>query len=247
MTAIMSPCGNYRFRLERDCSLPFPGSKVIAYFGVNPSTADAVIDDQTVKKWRGFTIRNQGHRFIVGNVFSYRSKDVEDLQTAPLMYEDEHWNHIRGIIADADLLVPCWGSRNKLPPRAVERLGVFLELLLESGKPVFHLGLTKTGDPSHPLLLGYDTPFTPWPRPAKALPPEHQVEVDARGLHCPIPLLHTKQALNRMSPGEIVKVVATDAGTRRDFAAHCTIAGHTIKHSREQAGELTYWIERGQL
>ncbi|HCF2446976.1 TPA: sulfurtransferase TusA family protein [Pseudomonas aeruginosa] len=79
------------------------------------------------------------------------------------------------------------------------------------------------------------------------MPPTHQVEVDARGLHCPIPLLHTKQALNRMSPGEIVKVVATDAGTRRDFAAHCTIAGHTIKHSTEQAGELTYWIERGQL
>ncbi len=247
MTAIMSPCGKYRFRLERDCSLPFPGSKVIAYFGVNPSTADAVEDDATVRKWRGFTIRNQGHRFIVGNVFSYRSKNVADLQTAPLTYEEEHWNHIRGIIADADLLVPCWGSRNKLPPRAVARLGEFLDLLLKSGKPVFHLGLTKTGDPAHPLLLSYDTPFTPWPLADADVPPVHQVEVDARGLRCPIPLLHAKQALNRMSPGEVVKVVATDAGTRRDFATHCTIAGHIIKHSIEQDGLLTYWIERGKV
>jgi len=78
MTAIMSPCGKYRFRLERDCSLPFPGSKVIAYFGVNPSTADAVEDDATVRKWRGFTIRNR--RASVSSRLTFSATDPRTSQ-----------------------------------------------------------------------------------------------------------------------------------------------------------------------
>ena len=50
-----------------------------AFFGVNPSTADASSDDSTVRKWRGFTQRWGGSRFIVGNVFAYRSTDVRQL------------------------------------------------------------------------------------------------------------------------------------------------------------------------
>lgn len=52
---------------------------MFAYIGINRSTADATLDDSTVRKWRSFTIRNGGHRFIVGNVFSYRATDVKEL------------------------------------------------------------------------------------------------------------------------------------------------------------------------
>ena len=57
-TAVISPCGQYRYRLERAIANPDPAGvfrgKVVAFFGINPSTADANIDDATVRKWTGF-------------------------------------------------------------------------------------------------------------------------------------------------------------------------------------------------
>jgi hypothetical protein len=79
VNAIISPCGLYRYRLERTVAMTGP---VYAFFGVNPSTADASIDDATVRKWIGFTKKWGGSRFIVGNVFAYRSTDSP---TAPPM------------------------------------------------------------------------------------------------------------------------------------------------------------------
>ena len=54
MSAVLSPCGQYRFRLERTISMEGP---VYAFFGINPSTADANLDDATVRKWIGFCKR----------------------------------------------------------------------------------------------------------------------------------------------------------------------------------------------
>ncbi|HBJ2425861.1 TPA: DUF1643 domain-containing protein, partial [Salmonella enterica] len=52
MSAIISKCGMYRYRLERDVQ---PEGLVFGYFGVNGSTATATEDDHTVRKWIGFT------------------------------------------------------------------------------------------------------------------------------------------------------------------------------------------------
>lgn len=162
MTAILSPCGAYRYRLERECSMPFEGSKTFAFFGVNPSTADATLDDATVRKWRGFTLRNGGHRFIVANVFAYRSTDP-----AVLTYQDDpfgpQWlEHLQSVIADADVLVPCWGRLAKMPKDLRGAPAQLLATLLRAGKPVLHFGVTGCGQPKHPLMLGYDTPLTEW-------------------------------------------------------------------------------------
>lgn len=167
MTAILSPCGLYRYRLERDCGLPFDGGKVFAYFGINPSTADACVDDATVRKWRGFTIRNGGVRFIVGNAFAYRATRVKDLANDPLEHDEANWLHLKQIIADADVLIPCWGNRSKVPAHKSVAFDVLAQALFASGKPVLHLGLTDSGDPRHVLMLGYDTPLVPWKRADK--------------------------------------------------------------------------------
>lgn len=45
----------------------------------------------------------------------------------------------------------------------------------------------------------------------------HDVELDASGLNCPLPLLKAKMELNRMASGAVLKVIATDAGSQRDF------------------------------
>lgn len=161
MTAIISPCGLYRYRLERTVGMDGP---VYAFFGINPSTADATLDDATVRKWIGFTKKRGGSRFIVGNVWPLRSTDVRLLATSTRWMDigRENQKHILAMAAEADILVPCWGDRKKVPRVMHNELDELLALLRGTGKPVTHLGLTASGDPKHPLMLGYDTPLTPW-------------------------------------------------------------------------------------
>lgn len=163
MSAIVSECGTYRYRLDRDVQST---GLVFAYFGINPSTADASIDDATVRKWRGFTERSGGRKFIVGNVFSYRATDVRELDRANRSHlkvqGPDHDEYIAQIITDADILVPCWGNSSKVDHNLRPLLGQLLSTLIASGKPLGCFGKTKSGDPKHPLMLGYDTSITPW-------------------------------------------------------------------------------------
>lgn len=161
MSAIISPCGKYRYRLEREVQ---DRGKVFAYFGVNPSTADASIDDHTVRKWIGFTRLNGGRRFIVGNVFAYRATDVKKLAEVDDPFGDDIGDHTTDIINDADVLVPCWGNTTKVPPKLQFAFDVLLDALMSSGKPVLTFGLTAAGDPKHPLTLSYSTPLVEFPR-----------------------------------------------------------------------------------
>lgn len=165
MSAIISDCGLYRYRLEREVCPAYEGSKVFAFFGVNPSTADATLDDATVRKWRGFTLRNGGHRFIVGNVFSYRATDVRELASVPFQMGVQHFQHLQLIAQEADVLVPCWGASTKLPKHLRGHCDDLAGWLFKFGKPVMHFGLTACGQPKHPLMLGYDTPLTEWAQP----------------------------------------------------------------------------------
>lgn len=164
MNAIISPCGNYRYRLDRE--VPKRDSVheplVFAYFGVNPSTADATLDDATVRKWTGFTARNGGTRFIVGNAFAYRATDVRALHAAGNPIGEENNRYLTEIIAEANILVPCWGDRSKLPSHLRSRLDAVAEMLTKSGKLVLTFGLTKGGDPKHPLMLSYETRLVSW-------------------------------------------------------------------------------------
>ena len=159
MSAIISPCGQYRYRLERTVGMTGP---VYAFFGINPSTADASQDDATVRKWIGFTKKWGGSRFIVGNVFAYRSTDVKALATVDDPFGDDIGDHTTDIISGADILVPCWGDTGKVPPKLQFAFDVLMDALVSSGKPVMHLGQTKGGDPKHPLMLSYETPLIPW-------------------------------------------------------------------------------------
>lgn len=161
MSAILSSCGQYRYRLERTVAMSGP---VYAFFGINPSTADANLDDATVRKWIGFTKVWGGSRFLVGNVWPYRATDVRALATATRWLDigRENERHILAMAKEADILVPCWGDRGKVPRVMHNELDSLMSLLTGTGKPVMHFGLTKGGDPKHPLMLGYSTPLTPW-------------------------------------------------------------------------------------
>lgn len=162
MSAIISDCGRYRYRLERELS---SDGIVMAFFGVNPSTASAEIEDQTTMKWRGFAIRNGGRKYIAGNPFAFRATNVDELSRASDPVGAENQSHLIDIMRDADVLVPCWGSRWKLPSQLRSQLDLLAQMLRLSGKPIRIFGLTKSRDPKHPLMLGYDTPLVEWPAP----------------------------------------------------------------------------------
>ncbi|MDD0975754.1 sulfurtransferase TusA family protein [Pseudomonas fontis] len=69
-------------------------------------------------------------------------------------------------------------------------------------------------------------------------------ELDASGLNCPLPLLKAKLELNRLASGAVLKVIATDGGSQRDFRTFAKLAGHTLLAEKVEAGVYTYWLKK---
>ena len=78
----------------------------------------------------------------------------------------------------------------------------------------------------------------------KQQPPHPDQQLDARGLNCPLPILRAKLLLNRMQPGEILHVEATDPHATVDFEAYCARTGHTILYSAQHDGIISFYIRR---
>lgn len=74
--------------------------------------------------------------------------------------------------------------------------------------------------------------------------PNPDAELDASGLNCPLPLLKAKMELNRLGAGAVLKVIATDAGSQRDFRTFARLAGHTLLHETAESGVYTYWLKK---
>lgn len=140
-SAVFSACGLYRHRLDREVQ---SHGLVLLYSGVNGSTAGAEAEDQTTMKWRGFTLRNNGRKYIAVNPFGKTAKDVKHLATVADPVGPENARHVAEAIAEADILIPCWGSRNKIPQRLWHYLDEMRDLFFASGKPVFTLEPTAS-------------------------------------------------------------------------------------------------------
>jgi TusA-related sulfurtransferase len=69
-------------------------------------------------------------------------------------------------------------------------------------------------------------------------------EIDARGLNCPLPILKAKKALAGMRPGDVLKVVATDPGSMRDFQAFARQTGNELVEQTAARGEFLHFIRR---
>ena len=69
-------------------------------------------------------------------------------------------------------------------------------------------------------------------------------EVDARGLNCPLPILRAKKALTDLGSGQVLKVISTDPGSRRDFEAFARQTGHTLVRVDEADRQWTFFLKR---
>jgi tRNA 2-thiouridine synthesizing protein A len=80
--------------------------------------------------------------------------------------------------------------------------------------------------------------------PVIGLKMEFQRELDARGLNCPLPILKTKKALAEMKSGEVLRVLATDPGSVRDFQAFARQTGNQLLDQSTEEKEFIFYMKR---
>jgi tRNA 2-thiouridine synthesizing protein A len=73
---------------------------------------------------------------------------------------------------------------------------------------------------------------------------EFDKELDARGLNCPLPILRTKKSLNDMISGQVLRVVATDAGAVRDFQAFSKQTGNELLAAETASNEFIFFMKK---
>jgi hypothetical protein len=148
MTAIISACGTYRYRLERTWST----SPKVAFIMLNPSTADAEKDDPTIRRCVSFA-KSWGYGgLIVGNLFALRSTDPKALISAPDPIGPDNDAHLRAIALCAERVVCAWGAHGSHHNRDKHVTRLFkLQHELAS------LGVTGKGQPKHPLYIAATT------------------------------------------------------------------------------------------
>lgn len=155
--ATISPCGLYRYILERIWEEALPP---LAMIGLNPSTADAFVDDRTVGRACGFARREGAGGLLLGNLYAFRSTEPDALWTVddPIGPENDAW--LAQIVARSSPhpIVCAWGVNAK-DDRWTDVV-VRMEL---AGARLVCLGKTKEGRPRHPLYVKGDRPLEAFP------------------------------------------------------------------------------------
>lgn len=158
-SAVISTCGQYRYHLTRPPIAPYPLYCPAPFVMLNPSTADAAIDDATIRRCRGFAERWGNDGIIVVNVYALRSTDPKALNRHADPYGPENDDWLRKIGRFHESVVVAWGT--KAAPGDVDRA---VEKLTQGGARLMCLGTTKHGHPRHPLYVRADQPLVPWNR-----------------------------------------------------------------------------------
>lgn len=154
--ALLSECGQYRYTLTRiwDRSKP-----LVVFSMLNPSTADALINDPTIVRCIGFA-RAWGYGgIIVVNLFAWRATDPAELTRCDDPIGPDNDAHLFAASEGRDV-VAAWGA--SVPHYWRHRPGAIAAQLRDRSVRLHHLGLTKDGHPRHPLYLRGDTTPTRW-------------------------------------------------------------------------------------
>ena len=70
-------------------------------------------------------------------------------------------------------------------------------------------------------------------------------ELDATGLNCPLPILRAKKALNGLETGKVLRIIATDPGSVKDFEAFAKQTGNELISSTEEGGKFMFLMRKG--
>ncbi len=127
------------------------------YIMLNPSTADASVDDATIRRCISFAARHGFGGIYVCNLFAYRSTDPAQLTRVADPVGPENNNHILSTLPKCDKVVAAWGVNGSLFARDWDVIQ-----LVGNKKPLHCLGKTKGGFPKHPLYLSSLTTIIPF-------------------------------------------------------------------------------------
>lgn len=149
--ATFSTCQQYRYSLLREWSAT--QSKVL-FVGLNPSTADAELDDPTIRRCIGFAKAWGFGGLSMGNLFAYRSTDPKGLLAASDPVGPDNDSALLQLAQAASLVVAAWGNHGALMNRAEQVKSLCGQLSI--------LKLNRSGQPAHPLYLKSDLRPMPW-------------------------------------------------------------------------------------
>lgn len=145
----LSPCNSYRYALWREWSDEPP----VLFVMLNPSTADASQDDPTIRRCTAFA-RQWGYGgLIVANLFAWRSPYPALLRGTkdPIGPSNDHW--LKKLVNQSSAVVGAWGNHGNYLQRGQAVAAMIPDLLC--------LGITKQGQPRHPLYVPGATQPTP--------------------------------------------------------------------------------------
>ena len=137
--AIISEDGKYRYQLSRTWDEEKP--KVL-FLMLNPSTADANIDDPTIRRVVNFASSWGYGGVFVGNLYAFRSTDPAALRTADDPVGKDNLQHVKTLVGMTDKVVYAWGNKKKEP-----------EWLCNLVDKPYCIDISKQGIPKHPLYL----------------------------------------------------------------------------------------------
>jgi hypothetical protein len=147
--AEISPCGLFRYLLWRQWDST---TSPLGWIMLNPSTADADVDDATIRICMGRARRMGLGGIIVANAFPFRATKPSELKRAKDLGNDhdKNWAAI-GAALQCNTTLAAWGDDGRMY-RQDQKIRAAAKA---AGKHLFHLGLTKAGQPKHPLRIGY--------------------------------------------------------------------------------------------
>lgn len=148
--AAISECRKYRWSLVRiwDHSLPR-----VLFIMLNPSIADGTEDDPTIRRCIDFAMQWGYGSMAVGNLFGYRATDPSELLTAKDPVGIDNQRYVLNLLGNCDEVILAWGDRAKRLNEKRVILGVLKRWQKATGKHAMCLGVTKDGNPKHPLYL----------------------------------------------------------------------------------------------
>jgi hypothetical protein len=152
-SAVFSPCGRYRYVLRRtwDDSLP-----AAVFIGLNPSTADALRDDPTIRRCSAFANAWGWGGLIMLNLFAFRATTpaVMKRRRDPVGPDNDRW--IKRMIRQHQSVIACWGNHGEHAGRDKQVARLITDCRC--------LAITARGQPAHPLYLRGNLRPAPFPK-----------------------------------------------------------------------------------
>lgn len=154
-SAVIDPTGTYRYALWRWWTDDQSDQRFINFVMLNPSTADGIEDDATIRKCMAFSRAWGFKRMGVTNLFALRSRDPHVLLEHKAPIGPQNDQTIVNIAAAATAIICAWGNDGWL----LDRPAAVKQLLRPYASKLHFLRLNGTGEPAHPLFL--PTAITP--------------------------------------------------------------------------------------